>query len=79
MVVAPPTDADLGAWKLPVLPSPKGTMVFSARLSAAHPDHVSVRMSDWNREREMEEEIDPTEIYRPRPSPPRFRSMLRRC
>lgn len=79
VVVAPPTDADLGAWKLPVLPSRKGTLVFSARLSAAHPDHVSVRMSDWNREREMEEEIDPTEIYRPRPSPPRFRSMLRRC
>lgn len=75
LVVAPPTDlADLGAWKLPVLPSPKGTMVFSARLSAAHPDYVS----NWN-QREMEkDEIDPAEIYRPKPTPPRFRSKLRR-
>lgn len=75
VVVAPTDLADLGAWKLPVLPSPKGTMVFSARLSAAHPADVS----DWNREREMEkDEIDPSEIYRPKPAPPRFRSTLRR-
>ena len=69
---------DLARFKLPMLPSPRGSLVFSARLSASH-EHGE-HLDYWSsRSKEAEkDEIDLWEIYRPRPSQQRFRSTLRR-
>lgn len=58
------TAADLRPLRLPLLPaSPKGPLVFSARLSGAHPE----KDRDWAMvRRPLEEgEVDPCQIYRP--------------